>query len=515
MFRTRLSGFIAISCSALLLVGISSATGATVKKNLALPKLPAMIGTAETVKVTPGRWNLKCKLSYQWLLDGAPVKKATSTSFVVPVTALSQRLSVIETAKFTDGKTKFVSTKSVLVGQMTTSGQTVLTKNDATSKLVLATPNLPKATATSAIRWYAGGSLMEGENTNEITIDKRLESLSVYAKVTYTNPGYNPLVLTSNSISFAAPGVTQNTLIWSDEFDGDVGSGPSVAAWNDVTGNGRLNTDPNTPVANGWGNKEREYYLPGASLIASMDRASNPTSLDGTTDGKGLLITATNQTLTPNQAGPFDCWYSLNWKGERYNPRKDCEWVSGKITTENKLGFLYGHLEAKIKTTGTAGTWPAFWMLGQDFQTNSWPGCGEIDIHEGNGAIPNSNWGTIHGYSYWPGGQKTQPASMLAGWHVYGLDWKPNYIAFSVDGEIYKIITANDLTTSWNLNLETNGWEFNKPQFAILNLAVGGTIIGNNSNPVRVPDINTDTKTMQIDYIRYSTLDGYGTLIRY
>jgi beta-glucanase (GH16 family) len=105
---------------------------------------------------------------------------------------------------------------------------------------------------------------------------------------------------------------------------------------------------------------------------------------------------------------------------------------------------------------------------------------------------------------------------MIAGWHTYGLDWKPNYIAFSVDGEIYKTITANDLkVTPWNLDLAKNAWEFNKPQFAILNLAVGGKIIGNNNNPVRTSDINKDTKTMQVDYIRYSSLDGYGTLIRY
>jgi hypothetical protein len=507
MFRTRLTGFVALAASLLLLVGISSATGATAKKNLTLPKLPTMVATTTTVKLTPGKWSLPAKLTYQWLLDGSPIKKATTTSYVVPVTALNHNLAVVETAKFSDGKSLFAISKNVMVGLLVTSGQALLTKDDVHSKLVFTTPALPSPSSVSAITWYAGGSLVEGAKTNELAIDKRFDSLSVYAKVSYTQAGFNPLVLTSNSISFAAPGVTSNTLLWSDEFDGTVGSGPSAAAWNDVTGNGRNYNDPYTPVANGWGNLEREYYLPGASLISSMNDAS---------DGKGLLITATNQSVNPNPAGPFDCWYSLNWKGQRYNPRKDCEWVSGKISTENKLGFLYGHLEARIKTTGTAGTWPAFWMLGQDFQTNSWPGCGEIDIHEGNGALPNSNWGTIHGYNYWPGGQVNQSTSMIAGWHVYGLDWKPNYIAFSVDGVIYKTITASDLqTTPWNLNLEQTGWEFNKPQFAILNLAVGGKIIGNNNNPVRTQDITTDTKTMQVDYIRYSTLDGYGTLIRY
>ena len=514
MFRSRLTGFVATATALLLLAGMSSAVGAPAKKNLVLPKLPVMVGTTDTVKLTPGKWSAAAKLSYQWLIDGSPVKKATAQTFVVPVTALSHNLAVVETAKFADGKSLFAISKNVVVGQLAVTSQALLTKDDAHSKLVFTTPALPNAASLSAITWYAGGSLIEGAKTTELAIDKRFESLNVYAKITYTQTGFNPLVLTSNSIAFAAPGVTSNALLWADEFDGTVGTGPSAASWNDVTGNGRNFNDPYTPVANGWGNLEREYYLPGASLIASMeDAVSLPLK---STDGKGLLITASNQSVTPNPAGPFDCWYSLNWKGQRYNPRKDCEWVSGKITTENKLGFLYGHLEARIKTSGTAGTWPAFWMLGQDFQTNSWPGCGEIDIHEGNGALPNSNWGTIHGYNYWPGGQVSQSTSMIAGWHVYGLDWKPNYIAFSVDGIPYKTIQASDLaTTPWNLNLEKTGWEFNKPQFAILNLAVGGKIIGNNNNPVRTQDITTDTKTMQIDYIRYSTLDGYGTLIRY
>ena len=507
MFRSRLTGFVVITSSLLLLLGMSSATGATVKKNLALPRLPVMVGTSDTVKLIPGRWSAPAKFTYQWLLDGSPIKKATAQTFVVPVTALNHNLAVVETAKFSDGKTMFVLSKNVTVGLLVTSGQAVLTKDDAHSKLVFSTPALPNPRSTGVISWYAGGSLIDGAKANELPIDKRFESLSVYAKISYTQPGFNPLLLTSNSIAFSAPGVTSSTLLWSDEFNGAVGSSPSAASWNDVVGNGRNYNDPNTPVANGWGNLEREYYLPGASLISAMD---------GATDNKGLLITATNQSVTPNPSGPFDCWYSLNWKGQRYNPRKDCEWVSGKISTENKLGFLYGHLEARIKTTGTAGTWPAFWMLGQDFQTNSWPGCGEIDIHEGNGAIPNTTWGTLHGYNYWPGGQLNLDTSILAGWHVYGLDWKPNYIAFSVDGTVYKTIQASDLaTTPWNLNLENTGWEFNKPQFAILNLAVGGKIIGNNNNPVRTQDITTDTKTMQVDYIRYSTLDGYGTLIRY
>ena len=510
MFRTRIrSTAVALTITALLLVGVSAASGAAAKKNLALPTIPTMIGTGESVTVTKGRWNQTVTQTYQWLLDGKPIKSATKITYLVPVTALGKKLSVVETAKFKDKKTMFANSVSRVVGNLPVPGvATISFKDEAKTALVLTSPSLPKPTATKTITWYAGGSLIEGENAAELAIDERFDSLSVTASVVYANVGYSATTINANSIGFAAPGVTANTLIWSDEFNTEVGSQPNDEDWHDVTGNGRNSSDPYTPVATGWGNLERQYYLPGSSVVQNMDGA------DG---GKGLLITAKHQVANPHASGPFDCWYSFSSRtGKKYDPPQNCEWVSGKITTEDRIGFLYGHLEARIKSNGTAGTWPAFWMLGQDFQKVGWPGCGEIDIHEGNGGIPNTNWGTLHGYNYWPGGQTSQSTSMIAGWHVYGLDWKPNYIAFSVDGVVYNTINASDLQTSpWNLDLKKNAWEFNKPQFAILNLAIGGKIIGNNNMPVRTGDINTDTKTMQIDYIRYSSLDGYGTLVRY
>ena len=510
MFRNRLvSASVAVVISSLLLAGVSAASGAVAKKNLAAPSIPVMIGTGETVTVTKGRWNQTVAQSYQWLLDGKAISKATKASYLVPVTALGRKLSVIETAKFKDGKSLTKTSSSRVVGQLVVSGtSSIAFKTPEKTSLVLTSPNLPKPTATKTITWYAGGSLIEAENSAELLIDERFDSLEVTARVVFTHAGYSPLTQDANSIGFDAPPVTPNTLIWSDEFDSEIGTGPNATDWNDVTGNGRNHKDPNTPVATGWGNLERQYYLPGSSVVQNMDGAS---------DGKGLLITAKNQKVSPHPSGPFDCWYTFSGiTGKRYDPALPCEWVSGKITTEDKIGFLYGRIEARIKSTGTTGTWPAFWTLGQDYQKIGWPGCGEIDIHEGNGGLPKSNWGTIHGYNYWPGGAKTLSTSIMEDWHVYGLEWKPNYIAFTMDGQVYKTITADELKRApWNLDLKKNAWEFNKPQFAILNLAIGGRIIGNNNQVVKVADINSDTKTMQIDYIRYSTLDGYGTLIRY
>jgi beta-glucanase (GH16 family) len=52
------------------------------------------------------------------------------------------------------------------------------------------------------------------------------------------------------------------------------------------------------------------------------------------------------------------------------------------LKSEGKYKFTYGKVEVRAKLTTGAGTWPAIWMLGSDYATNTWPGCGEIDIME-------------------------------------------------------------------------------------------------------------------------------------
>jgi beta-glucanase (GH16 family) len=55
--------------------------------------------------------------------------------------------------------------------------------------------------------------------------------------------------------------------------------------------------------------------------------------------------------------------------------------TSSRLKSEGKYKFTYGKVEESKLTTGAGGTW-AIWMLGSDYATNTWPGCGEIDIME-------------------------------------------------------------------------------------------------------------------------------------
>jgi beta-glucanase (GH16 family) len=59
-------------------------------------------------------------------------------------------------------------------------------------------------------------------------------------------------------------------------------------------------------------------------------------------------------------------------------------------------------------------------MLGSDYATNTWPGCGEIDIMERK--EPN----VIHGTLHYPGVQNQMPKTITAAeFHVYKTIWTP------------------------------------------------------------------------------------------
>ena len=122
-------------------------------------------------------------------------------------------------------------------------------------------------------------------------------------------------------------------------------------------------------MAAGWGNNERQFYT---------DAIANA-SLDG--EGH-LRITARESD------GSLACHYG------------PCEYTSARLLTKDRLEIQYGRIEARIKVPAGFGLWPAFWMLGADIDTVSWPASGEIDIMEFVGRWPNEVLGTLHGPGY-------------------------------------------------------------------------------------------------------------------
>lgn len=204
----------------------------------------------------------------------------------------------------------------------------------------------------------------------------------------------------------------------------------------------------------GWGNGEAEFYT---------DRSENARI------EKGMLVIEARQ--------------------EKY---ENSYYTSARLKTKSLKEVEYGRIEARIKVPEGLGFWPAFWMLGSDFNGKNWPDCGEIDIMEYVGREPDLIMGTLHGPGYSGALGKSkwnrQEFDIADDFHTYAIEWEKDQIRWYFDGTEYFKVDRSDL----------NGqeWVFDQPFFIILNLAVGGTLPG---------PVGLDTKfpaQMYVDYIR-------------
>ena len=237
-------------------------------------------------------------------------------------------------------------------------------------------------------------------------------------------------------------------LVWSDEFSGADGSAPEASKWSIQTG------------GNGWGNNELEYYTARSQNVEVQ--------------GGNLVITAIKENYTGADG------VSRNY-------------TSARLETKRLFSQQYGRFEASLKIPKGQGMWPAFWMLGSDIDTNPWPACGEIDIMENIGKEPAIVYGSLHGPGYAPGNvtaSYTLPSGALGdGFHLYAVEWEPQQIRFYVDSTRFATFTPSNLPSG-------SPWEFNKPFFILLNVAVGGSWPGPPDQTTQFP------QQMLVDYVR-------------
>ena len=245
-------------------------------------------------------------------------------------------------------------------------------------------------------------------------------------------------------------------LVWSDEFDDNT-----------------IGTNWNVEVTNAPYNNELEAYT---------SRPDNVTIADG-----NLVLTA---------------------RRESYGSRS---FTSGRVNSLNKVSFTHGKIEARIKLPHLAnGLWPAFWMMGNDFDTVNWPKCGEIDIMEmgmkdaaANNATANTVAGTIHWgesiakHQLFTSGNKTVSQELTDGYHIFTCEWDDDYLKFYVDNDATPYFTA---TIKKGFNRSAY---FHKPYFLIFNLAVGGDFTGI-TNPADITALPQDGSEAQmlVDYVR-------------
>ena len=162
-------------------------------------------------------------------------------------------------------------------------------------------------------------------------------------------------------------------------------------------------------------------------------------------------------------------------------------YTSVSLVTDGKHSWTYGKVEARMKLPKGQGMWPAFWMLGQNIHTVGWPKCGEIDIME---HINNEE--LLHGTLHWFNGGHvssggTTPCDVTK-FHTYSIEWDKDAVRLLLDGNKYRELNIKD-----GIN---NTEAFHKPQYIILNLAIGGDWPKN-------PDVTTVfPDTVFVDYVR-------------
>lgn len=236
-------------------------------------------------------------------------------------------------------------------------------------------------------------------------------------------------------------------LVWNDEFN--EGSELNSTDWRHEV------------QKSGWVNKELQNYA------------------NGSADGKRVTEIADNRLY-------INCFKGSN--GKIY---------SGRVYAHETQGWLYGIFEARIKLPKGKGTWPAFWMMpcNNDFGANPWPKCGEIDIMEEVGVNPNYTSSSLHTekFNHVMGTQITKERLTTGaedGFHVYRLEWTPDYIKTYVDGK--ELLNFNNDGKN-----DVGSWPFNKSFYVILNLAWGGDWGGKKG-----VDESALPVQMEVDYVR-------------
>jgi len=164
------------------------------------------------------------------------------------------------------------------------------------------------------------------------------------------------------------------------------------------------------------------------------------------------------------------------------------QFTSARIKTQNLFTQTYGRFEARLKTPYGQGLWPAFWMLGANNETVTWPQCGEIDIMELRGQKPSIVNGSLHGPGFSGGNAITDSFALRydrfdVDYHIFAVEWTADTIDYFVDGYLYQRINKSDVPGEW---------VYDHPFYMILNVAVGGNYLGNPTNTNAFPTNHDD-----------------------
>jgi beta-glucanase (GH16 family) len=266
-----------------------------------------------------------------------------------------------------------------------------------------------------------------------------------------------PALLLTLALAASSAGADDWKLVWSDEFATD--GLPDASRWDYEEGFVR--------------NREAQYYTRANLKNARVENGV-------------LVIEARKEHLAklPAKAGR---------RGRTPAPT-EAEYSSASLTTRGKASWSHGRIEVRAKLPTGRGTWPAIWTLGTNIDKAGWPRCGEIDIMENVGFDPNLIHANVHTEKYNHTQQNNKGSKITidkpyAEFHVYAVEWSAKKMDFFVDDKKY--------FTYENEGTGAAAWPYDKPQYLILNVAIGGDWGGQKGI-----DDAIFPQRMEIDYVR-------------
>ena len=239
-----------------------------------------------------------------------------------------------------------------------------------------------------------------------------------------------------------------------------------------------------------------------ATLYFSLGRKTGDTSIP---DASVVTISDISLVETTANMLPANAFGDNATAGTKVKK----SYTSGRISTQNLKTFTYGRFEVRAKVPNGQGYLPAFWLMANDENVyGQWPRCGEIDCMEVMGQDTNKLYGTIHYGNPHAESQGTYTIkdgekSFSDDFHTFTCDWEPGKITWYVDGIKYHE------ESNWHSTTEGQGTltypaPFDQPFYIILNLAVGGSWVGN-------PNEETSfvNNPFVVDYVRVYQKDSY------
>ncbi|GAA4305703.1 glycoside hydrolase family 16 protein [Compostibacter hankyongensis] len=243
-------------------------------------------------------------------------------------------------------------------------------------------------------------------------------------------------LLSQTACAQTPAGKNGRLLVWSDEFDRD--GLPDSSKWSYETGFVR--------------NNEAQYYTYARRENARVEN--------------GCLVIEGRKESYPNAAYHAG---SSDWREKAGSS----SYTSACLITRGKAAWKYGRIEVRARIPHGLGVWPAIWMLGDNEQQVGWPACGEIDIMEFVGHDPTHIHGTIHyagpvDKKHASAGAEISDPHPYDDFHVYAIEWDSARIDIYYDDKKYN---------SFLLDKAGKGTDnpFRKPQYLLLNLALGGS----------------------------------------